>query len=94
LSKRGSFGERLRQMTLAQWGILCVLGGLASGALRSSQPPANRAEAAGRATAVLIFVAIGVVLIVLHFVRGGGRAKPAARKDSRGPGKARKTRRR
>lgn len=77
-----SFGERIRKITLWQWGLICIVGGMAPGAFTTVQgPPKNRAEAAGRASAVLLFVVIGLVLIVVHFVRpkkkGGPSVKPS-----------------
>jgi hypothetical protein len=66
---RGSFSERLRRISLAQWGLYCLFGAVVSGAMTLGQRPGTRAEAAGRGTAVLIFVLAGVVLIALHFLR-------------------------
>ena len=76
-----SFGERWRKFSLLQWGLLCFAGvGVSSAAMLALRPAASRAEAAGRATAQLLIVITGVVLIALHFFRRrNGGPKAAAR---------------
>lgn len=70
--------DRLRKISLLQWGLICLgASGFSSAILLAQSPARNRAEAAGRATGILIFVVAGVVLIVMHFVRKG-RTRPAA----------------
>lgn len=79
--------ERLRKFPLAAWGGLCIFGGLMAGLITPLvMPPqtgaAARGAAVGRGLATLMFVVTGVVLIVLHFVRGGGGksgGKPGAK---------------
>ncbi len=62
--------DRLRKISWLQWGLICIFGGLMAGAIGSMQgPPKNSAEAAGRAAAVGLFIVIGVVLIIVHFLR-------------------------
>ena len=65
--------ERLKRLALWQWGLLLIVGGLASNAIfpmpRGSLTYEQRAEVAGRLTVTLVSVVAGVVLIVLHFVR-------------------------
>ena len=72
--------DRLRKITLLQWGLFCLLGaGFAAVAAFGLAPADGGAEAAGRAAGVVVFVVIGLVLIVLHFVRPKkGRAKASA----------------
>jgi hypothetical protein len=83
-----SFGERFRKISLWQWGLICIGGAMTSGALMNAQgPPKNRAEAAGRGAAVLLFVVVGSVLIVVHFVRPkkkGGPPVTPSREGSQG----------
>ena len=68
--------ERLKRIALWQWGLLMIVGGLAANGLMMAMPSPRgpltaeqRAEALGRLAATLLFVVVGVVLIVLHFVR-------------------------
>lgn len=80
-----TFGERFRKITWLQWGLICLAGAGFSQSISLIQgPPANRAEAAGRGAAGLLFVVIGLALIVLHFVRpkGGGKGKTKAKAAS------------
>ena len=70
-----SFRERMRQFKLWHWGVFCICGATVSQAVGMAQPPGNSAEAAGRATAVLLFMVAGVILIVLHFVLPRGQRK-------------------
>ena len=53
-------------------GLLCLLGGVASGFVYTaiSGPPLDQSAALGRGAAQLLFCIAGIVLIVLHFVRG------------------------
>lgn len=72
----------MRKIPLWQWGLFCFLGaGFGQVASSAMGPPADRAEAAGRGVATLLFVIIGIVLIVLHFVwpkRGDKRQRKTA----------------
>jgi len=68
--------ERIKRFALWQWGLLCIFGGMAGGAVTMAMRPHSgirtaeqQGEALGRAAAMLLFVVIGVVLIVVHFVR-------------------------
>jgi lipoprotein signal peptidase len=68
--------ERIKQFALWQWGLLLIFGGIISNALtmstRSPGAPLTadqQAEALGRATAAILFIVAGVVLIIVHFVR-------------------------
>jgi len=75
-----TFGERFRKITWLQWGLICLMGAGFSQTIGLLQPAANRAEAAGRGAAGLLFVVIGLVLIVLHFVLPkGGKSKARAK---------------
>jgi hypothetical protein len=74
--KPPSFRERLKRIALWQWGLLTMIGGLLAGGLTAAMPSPRgpltaeqRAAALGRSLVVLFFVVVGVVLIVLHFVR-------------------------
>jgi hypothetical protein len=70
--------DRLRNLSWLQWGLITIFGGLMSGVIGNLQgAPSSRAEAAGRGAASLLFIVIGVVLIIVHFVR------PKAKKDQR-----------
>lgn len=74
-----TFGDRMRKITLLQWGLFCFLGaGFSQVASLAQGPAPDRASAAGRAAAGLVFVVAGVVLIVLHFVRPKRSVKPPA----------------
>ena len=79
-----SFGERLRKIPLWQWGLIVLAGAMLTQAASLAQPPArNAAEAAGRGAAILLFVVVGVVLIVLHFVLPQRGAKAPVDKTPR-----------
>jgi len=65
-------GDRqVKQFPLWFWGFLCIFGGAMSKLVGDlvMKPPKTKAEAMGRATGQLIFIAIGVILIVVHFIR-------------------------
>ena len=65
-----TFRERLRTISLLHWGLISIgASGVSGAAMRVLHPPANSAEAAGRAAAQLLLVAVGIVLIVVHFVK-------------------------
>ncbi len=67
----------MKKLPLWQWGLLCIVGGLAAGALMAFLPgrqvPTDRAEATaqavGQVCAQLFFVVVGVALIVVDVVR-------------------------
>ncbi len=66
--------DRLKKVALWQWGLIVIVAGIAANVVMSLQAtPGNSAEArgqaVGRAAAAALFVIIGVVLIILHFVR-------------------------
>ena len=65
--------ERLKKVTLWQWGLIVICAGVAANLFAGLQASpggsaAARGEAFGRGAATLVFVIAGVVLIVLHFV--------------------------
>lgn len=86
-----SFRDRLSKFTLAHWGGLCMFGGGMAGVIGTMQPAKNRAELLGRGVAVAIFWVIGLVLVVLHFVRRGRKKTEKKRKptSSQKPGSQR-----
>jgi hypothetical protein len=61
----------MRKQPLWFWGFLCIFAGVASRFVGEvvQGPPRNRPEMMGRAVAQLLFIGIGVVLIIVHFVR-------------------------
>ena len=66
--------DRLKKVALWQWGLIVIMAGVMSNLLMRMQTPsggasAQRAVALGRGVATLLFVIVGLVLIVLHFVR-------------------------
>ena len=72
-----SFTERMKKQSLAFWGGLCIFAGMFSGMAMNlivDTSEMRRAEAQatrmGSAVGTGLFVLIGIVLIVLHFVRG------------------------
>lgn len=71
-----TFRDRLRKISLLHWGLISIgASGVSGAAMPVFHPPANSAEAAGRAAAQFLFVAVGIVLIVLHFVKRPKRRK-------------------
>jgi hypothetical protein len=70
--------ERLKKITLWQWGAIVIFAGILTNLLMGLQATTGRsatarARAFGRAAATLLFVIVGIVLIVMHFVRRGRR---------------------
>ncbi|MHC4404675.1 MAG: hypothetical protein ACYTG0_33905 [Planctomycetota bacterium] len=65
--------ERLKKVTLWQWGLIVIFAGVVSNQLMGLQATrgsaAARGQAFGRGAATLLFVIAGVVLIIMHFVR-------------------------
>ncbi len=65
----GPFRDGLQKFTLLQWGVFCIFGGGVGGMLVTSMPANNQAELIGRGAGALLFSVVGVVLVILHFVR-------------------------
>ena len=71
--------ERLRNVALWQWGLIVIGAGVAASQLAGllHAPPAGsdaaRGAAFGQGVVALLSVIAGVVLIVMHFVRGKRR---------------------
>ena len=69
--------DRLKAVPLWQWGVLVIVAGLVASVLQAQFAPvaansaAARGAALGRVAAALLFLFIGVVMIVMHFVRRG-----------------------
>lgn len=67
---------------LLSFGLLCIAAGtIAQGMVRVLVPslaPTNREEALGVACVQILFILTGVVLIVVHFVRGAGGKQDGA----------------
>jgi hypothetical protein len=66
--------DRLKKIALWQWGLIVMMAGLMSNLVMRLQASGgnsatDRAAAMGRSAATLLFLLVGVVLIVLHFVR-------------------------
>ena len=68
--------ERLKAMPLWLWGLICIMGGVFANISNQFMIEANNMRGAaargaqfGGAAAALLFIAIGVVLIIMHFVR-------------------------
>ena len=68
--------SRMKQMSLAKWGLICIFSGMMSagvmGPLLSSGDMSRaerRASQMGSAIAGALVVIAGVVLIVMHFVK-------------------------
>lgn len=72
-AKRETPLQRLKSTPLWQWGMICIVSGIASNLLNFTSGSANSAEQrgamVGRGVASLLFILAGVVLIVVHFVR-------------------------
>ena len=68
--------DRLKNMPLWQWGLIVIFAGIMSNLVMGMVPAsggssaARRGQEMGRAVASLFFILVGVVLIVMHFVRG------------------------
>ena len=65
-----------KTLSLLQWGLICILGGVVSFLIMGSLAPngdrrtaADRGAALGRAAASLTFVVAGFGLIGYHFIR-------------------------
>ncbi|MBC7821668.1 MAG: hypothetical protein IAG10_32685 [Planctomycetaceae bacterium] len=86
-----TFRDRMRQITLLQWGAFCMLGGGFAGVMSMMQPAKDRAELLGRGIGAGIFWVAGIVLVILHFVRRG-RGKQTEKPRSGKPSKPRTTR--
>ncbi len=67
--------DRLKKVALWQWGLIVILAGLLSNVLMGSLGPSGGSTAEqqgamwGRICASVFFVLVGIVLIVMHFVR-------------------------
>jgi len=81
--------DNFKKLTLLQWGLICIAGGLIAGPIATMVGPAPRnsaermGQAVGGAFAVLLFVIIGIVLIVMHFRSGGSKAGGSGTAKSR-----------
>ncbi len=64
-----SFRDRMRQFTLLHWGGLCMFASGFTGLIMTMQPAKNRAELLGRGIGVALGWVVGIVLVILHFVR-------------------------
>lgn len=69
----------MQRKPLSLWmlGLLCIMGGLVAGVVMNMiGPPIDlstaegKGRAFGQAAAQVIFIVVGVVMIVVHFVRG------------------------
>lgn len=70
--------DRFKQVPLWQWGLIAIVAGIAANVVMGLKPPpldsaAARGQAFGQGIATLLFVIVGVVLIVLHFIRRNRR---------------------
>ena len=67
--------DRLKKLALWQWGLIVIFSGLLSNvvmgmqASNASSSAARRGAEMGRGVATLFFIVVGVILIVLHFVK-------------------------
>lgn len=65
--------ERLKNMPLWQWGLIVIFAGVVSNVVQGIVPGGNsaydRGREMGRAVGTLFFVVLGIILIILHFVR-------------------------
>lgn len=66
-----SFRDRLRKFTLLHWGGICMFASGFTGVIMTMQPAKNRAELLGRGIGVALGWVVGIVLVILHFVRRG-----------------------
>jgi hypothetical protein len=69
--------RRMKDLPLWQWGLICIASGGFVGALNTSKilygtmsRSERRAAEIGNASAIGLFLIVGIVLIVMHFVRG------------------------
>ena len=69
--KQRSPWQRMRQLALWKWGLICIFAGLFTNILTQfAGPPAkDRAAALGQACGSLVFVVIGIVLIAIDLVK-------------------------
>jgi len=69
--------DRLKKVPLWQWGLLCIVSALAAQAVTVAFRSPNKGlmslneqgQAFGQAVGVGLIVVVGIVLIVVHFVR-------------------------
>ncbi|HUG19169.1 MAG TPA: hypothetical protein VMM56_09345 [Planctomycetaceae bacterium] len=67
--------DRLKKMPLWQWGLIVIFAGIMSNLVMGMMPASGgsaierRSQDVGRGVASLFFILVGVVLIVMHFVR-------------------------
>lgn len=86
-----SFGDRMRQFTLLHWGGLCLLASALTGVvLKTVLPPKNQAEQLGQGVALALISVVGVVLIILHFVRRGRGSKNKTDKPRKAVGSSKR----
>ncbi len=73
--KQQSPWQKMKQLALWKWGLICIFAGLFTNILTqfAGPPPKNRAEALGRACASLFFIVIGAVLIAVDLVKRMGK---------------------
>jgi hypothetical protein len=70
-----SFWDRLKQFPLWKWGLMFIFSGLMVSMLTMSGRPTHRLNAKekaavyGQLTATSLIVIVGIVLIIMHFVR-------------------------
>jgi energy-converting hydrogenase Eha subunit C len=69
--KQQSPWQKMKQLALWKWGLICIFAGLATTSLTQFYlpPVRDRAAALGRACGSLVFVVIGIVLIAVDLVK-------------------------
>lgn len=86
-----SFGDRMRQFTLLHWGGLCLFASVFAGlVLKTMLPAKNQAEQLGQGVGLAFFSVVGIVLIILHFVRRGRGTKKKTDKPRKAVGSSKR----
>lgn|GEM_PF-2151235 len=74
--KKESLLERMKKLPLGTWGMICIFGGLIANligmkSIETQSLPRSQERAAqiGNAAATILFIIVGVVLIIMHFIR-------------------------
>ncbi len=73
--KQQSPWQRMKQLALWKWGLICIFAGLATNILSqfAGPPVKDRAALMGRACASLFFIVIGIALIAVDLVKRAGK---------------------
>jgi hypothetical protein len=67
----------MKKLTLLHWGAICMFAAAVTGMMPYAlgNRPRTRPEMLGQAVGQLLVFAVGVGLVIMHFVRGKGKSR-------------------